>query len=248
MTRAQLSVNDKIWIIKNMYRLEYPILVQRKWSQEMADESPNRPTVNSLINKFEQTGSVNNMSPPGPPVIVTGKVIQEQASLILDSHPQTSIPRTSSHLGISMTSVRHIYNALEFNPYISRVIHKLNEDDFDPRVAFWETLISIIANEPDFIKHVIWSDEATFKVNGMINRHNSVYWRKENPHIEGWQNSHKQNLRILSLSLYCFPITILLKILLSQQNFVRILISHQNFVSYRHHNRHLPWSRNQNSA
>ena len=123
------------------------------------------------------------MSLPGPPVIVTGKVIQEQASLILDSHPQTSIRRMSSHLGISMTSVRHIYNALEFKLYIPRLIHKLNEDDFDLRVEFWETLLSIIANEPDIIKHVIWSDEATFKVNGVTNSHNSVYWRKENPHI-----------------------------------------------------------------
>ena len=33
------------------------------------------------------------------------------------------------------------------------------------------------------------------------------------------------------ISLYCFAIKILLRILFSQQNFVRILISQQNFVS-----------------
>ena len=147
MTRGQLSVKDKIWIVKNMYRLEYPILVQRKQCQEMDDEPPSRPTINSLINKFEQTSSVNNIPPPGRPVTVTGKATQEEVSLILVSHPQTSIRR--------MTSVRRIYNAFGFKPYMSRLIHKLNEDDFDRQVEFWETLLSVIANEPDIIKRVI---------------------------------------------------------------------------------------------
>nr|CAI5837922.1 unnamed protein product [Callosobruchus analis] len=30
---------------------------------------------------------------------------------------------------------------------------------------------------------IIWSDEAQFKLNGTVNRHNCVYWCEENPHI-----------------------------------------------------------------
>nr|CAI5859770.1 unnamed protein product [Callosobruchus analis] len=30
---------------------------------------------------------------------------------------------------------------------------------------------------------IIWSDEAQFKLNGTVNRHNYVYWCEENPHI-----------------------------------------------------------------
>ena len=136
-----------------------------------------------MINKFEQSGSVNNIPPPGRPVTVTGKATQEDVSLILDSHPQTSIRKISSHLGISMTSVRRIYNGLEFKSYIPRLIHKLNEADFDRQVEFCDSLLSVIANEPGIIKRVIWSDEATFKVNGVINRHNSLYLGEENSHI-----------------------------------------------------------------
>ena len=40
------------------------------------------------------------------------------------------------------------------------------------------------------------------------------------------------------ISLYCFPIKILLRILFSQQNYVRILILFENFVSYKHHYLH----------
>ena len=46
----------------------------------------------------------------------------------------------------------------------------------------------------------------------------------------------------------CLQIKILLRILFSHQNFVRILIFYENFVWYRHDDRHLPLSWNQNSA
>ena len=29
----------------------------------------------------------------------------------------------------------------------------------------------------------MWSDEATFKLNGSINHHNCTYWAAENPHV-----------------------------------------------------------------
>ena len=32
-------------------------------------------------------------------------------------------------------------------------------------------------------KTIVWLCEATFKVNGTINRHNCVYWANENPNI-----------------------------------------------------------------
>ena len=149
----------------------------------MDGERPSQLTNNSLTNKFEPIGSVNNIPPPGQLETVTGRAAQEEASLILNSHPQKSIRRLILHLGISITLVRHIYSALGFKPYIPRLIHKLNEDDFDLLVEFCKTLLSVIANEPDIIKRVIWFDEAIFKFNRMINHHKSVYCGEENLHI-----------------------------------------------------------------
>jgi hypothetical protein len=36
--------------------------------------------------------------------------------------------------------------------------------------------------EPDFPQQILWTDEASFKLNGQINRHNSVYWSDSDPH------------------------------------------------------------------
>jgi hypothetical protein len=32
-----------------------------------------------------------------------------------------------------------------------------------------------------FAGKFVWSDEAQFKLNGTVNRHNCVYWSSENP-------------------------------------------------------------------
>ncbi len=112
MARRQLSVNEKTWIIKHMHRLEYPINVQRLWCKDINKDPPHRDTVRLLINKFEQTGSVLNIDPPGRPISVTDQSTKDQVSSILKKEPQTSPRQISSKLNISRTSVQRIYKSI----------------------------------------------------------------------------------------------------------------------------------------
>jgi len=183
MARHQLNVKEKTWIVKHMYRLEYPINVQRLWSKEINNNPPDRKTIRSLMNKFEQTGSVLNIDPPGRPVSVTDQETKDEVSSILKEEPRTSLRQMSTDLNISMSSVRHIYKSLGSKPYIPRLIHELNEDDPDRRIEYCETFLSLLKDDSDLMYRVIWSDEAVFKLNGHINRHNSVYWATQNPNV-----------------------------------------------------------------
>ena len=61
-----------------------------------------------------------------------------------------------------------------------RLVHELKEDDYDRRVEFCEIFLSLLNEEPGLINLIIWSDAATFKLNGHVNRHNSVYWATQN--------------------------------------------------------------------
>ncbi len=72
---------------------------------------------------------------------------------------------------------------LGLKPYHIRLIHKLSEDDFDRRVEFCETFFERLAQEPDLVDRVLWSDEAIFSLSETINRHNCVYLEKANPNI-----------------------------------------------------------------
>ena len=50
-------------------------------------------------------------------------------------------------------------------------------------MEFCEKWISKLDTDPDLAMHVVWSDESIFKLNGTVNRHNSVYWASENPNL-----------------------------------------------------------------
>ncbi|CAF3749130.1 unnamed protein product, partial [Rotaria socialis] len=102
--------------------------------------------------------------------------------------PQTSIYRMSLQLNIPRSSVQSIYKSMDYKPYIPRLVHDLNEDDFDRRVECCETFLTLLQNEPDLIYHIMWSDEAVFRLSGHINCHNCVYWATEYPNVT-WEHT-----------------------------------------------------------
>ena len=53
---------------------------------------------------------------------------------------------------------------------------QIDDSHFVRNFCLYTILISKIVDK------VIWTNETTFKLNGHMNRHNSVYWADENPH------------------------------------------------------------------
>jgi hypothetical protein len=74
--------------------------------------------------------------------------------------------------------------ALKLKAYRHHLLQMLTEDDFDRRVEFSEWFMIRCEAEPDFPRRILWTDEVSFKLNGRINRHYSVYWSDSNPHEE----------------------------------------------------------------
>jgi hypothetical protein len=40
-----------------------------------------------------------------------------------------------------------------------------------------------VGEDAQFLGIIIWTDEATFKLNGTMNWHNYAYWSSENPNV-----------------------------------------------------------------
>jgi len=57
----------------------------------------------------------------------------------------------------------------KFHPFKVRLAHKLNEDDFDRCVEFYKIIMAKIDTDSDFFFRIIFSDEATFQLNGILN-------------------------------------------------------------------------------
>lgn len=59
------------------------------------------------------------------------------------------------------------------------------------RNEFCELMANRIIQEPVYSRKVCFSDEATFMLNGNVNRHNGHYWSQKNPHL--LIENHTQN-------------------------------------------------------
>jgi hypothetical protein len=177
-------------------------------AREVCDEfhrrHPDRPspassTVSRLIVKFNNTGSVTNQSYKWKTKPATGV---EKTTAVLAAYevcPVQGVRHVAQEGGISMKSVHRILKENDMYPYKIQLIHELERDDTERRLTFCDWATTQLDRNPEFAHYVIWSDEATFYLNGHVNRQDYRYWCKDNPH---WAiESHTQ--RPQKLNVWC---------------------------------------------
>lgn len=155
----------------------------RRLSAEHGIRKVSSTNVKALIDKFNVTGSVCDAPKSGRKRAITTPEKALEVMESLERSPQKSTRRLANELGMSHMSVWKLLKSLDLKPYIPRVFHALHDGDEDRRVEFCETFLNMEKDNDLLLDSVWWSDEATFKLNGNINRHNCVYWANSNPHI-----------------------------------------------------------------
>jgi hypothetical protein len=70
----------------------------------------------------------------------------------------------------------------KFHPYHLEIHQDLYGNDFQNRIHFSGTILNLVNNDWCFMHTILFSDEATFKSNGSVNRHNMHYYATGNPH------------------------------------------------------------------
>lgn len=162
---------------------------------------PNRPVpsakgVSKMVEKIRATGSVFNRPKTGRPrsatderneVMVIGSVIMKR---------QQSLREIANETGGSLTSVWRILHRHKFHPYGIKLTQELVEADYWKRLDFCE-LMDHSLRAPNFLRHVCFTDESTFHLNGYVNRHNCRYWCEANP--DEHRQSHTQRPQKLNV-------------------------------------------------
>lgn len=147
------------------------------------DTPVSQGTVSQLIKKFRETGSIKNVQKSGRPKSATNEDKALDVILTVEETPRVSIREIAEHSGISHSSVQRILKTEKLRPYKLCLIHELNEDDFDRRAEFCELMMERCNADENFASNIIFSDEATFMLNGTVNRHNCRYWSRISPHL-----------------------------------------------------------------
>ena len=108
--------------------------------------------------------------------------VREIASAHADADEDVGSRRIALEAGLSHTTTwRILKKNLKWHPYHLKLVHELNEDDFDRRVEFSERFLAMDEEDPEWKNNILWSDEAIFSLSDTVNRHNCVYWAPTNP-------------------------------------------------------------------
>lgn len=157
------------------------------------EEHPDRPpiarsTVSRLVSKFLETGSVKDVSRQGRPKI--NDETKLNVLLAVQENAHSSTREIGLNNNVHHSTVVKLLKKEKYYPYKVHLLHELNETDADHRLQFCEEIMFRCGENPNFLNNIVFSDEATFCLNGSVNRHNCRYWSQENPH---WiQESHSQ--------------------------------------------------------
>lgn len=108
-----------------------------------------------------------------------------------------SIRQISATSGVSSTNVFRILHKNKFHPYKIRLVHELNEDDFDKRQEFCEIMSDRLIQNQNLLYNICFSDESTFSLNGKVHRHNCRFWSDTNPHL--YREVHTQHPQKLNV-------------------------------------------------
>lgn len=150
------------------------------------DVYPDRPPINKsvvrhTVIRFLETGSVKNRERSGRPKSATTEEKSIDSLLCVVENPHISLRKAAQYVGISTSSAHRIFHANKYHPFKIQLHQELNEDDPDRRLQYCETMMEKCLQDGNFPKRIVFSDEASFLLNGSVNRHNFRYWAQENP-------------------------------------------------------------------
>lgn len=196
MAASTLSLKERIAIVRLYSKSENAHQVIRDWHQFSEALPPDVSTVIRLNAKFDETGSVADLPRSGRARSARSTTREEEVLRTFSQQPTTSLRQASSQLHTSRSTISRILDEHGFYPYRATLVHGLLEDDFDRRVEFCQKWLDKLHSSPRLADRVIWSDESLFKLNGHVNRHNSVYWSRSNPHHQLEVDMNAQGLTV----------------------------------------------------
>lgn len=147
-----------------------------------AERKPRKEAFQNLLERFEETGNVEFTKRKVIDKPVNNENNQLTVLLSVQENPHVSTREISQQTDITRTSIKRILKLQKYHGYHIELHQELYERDFDQRVTFCNWMTNKIREIPHFFNNILFSDEASFKSNGIVGRHNMHFYSTENPH------------------------------------------------------------------
>ena len=194
---SRLSVSERVEIVELYFEHGRSATeVQRKWSTKYGRHCriPHRETINEIVNRFRESGSVNDRPRSGRP---SNEEAAQAVGSLIQENPSLSLRQISKQLGHSPSFVHNVCRRmLKLYPYRVQLHHALQPNDHLQRISFCEWIREKVSTDSDFLANVYFSDEAHFWLNGYVNSQNYRIWGTENPHASVPKSLHSERLTV----------------------------------------------------
>lgn len=108
--------------------------------------------------------------------------LEEAVLNLIDEQPDISTRKISLQLHVNHMTVFAILKEQLLYPYHMQRVQALLPRDFPNRLAFSNWMLEMVGQNPEFLEQVLFTDEANFSREAIINFHNNHVWAEENPH------------------------------------------------------------------
>lgn len=107
---------------------------------------------------------------------------EERILQVVAENPRISVRRTAIQEGIPKSTVWEIIHDQLLYPYHFQRVQALKPEDLARRIHYCQWVREQLQVNRFFLTNVLFTDEATFTRDGIINYHNTHVWAEENPH------------------------------------------------------------------
>lgn len=155
--------------------------VVRLFRESHPDLPPiNQGTISKIEAQYRGMGHVRKV--PRKRQAVVDDDTKLNLLLALEENPVTPARQLARDSNLNHKTVIKILKYEKKRPYKMQAVQELLEDDPDRRLEFCDLLMTRIDQSHLSLDWILFSDEATFTLNGHVNRQNCRYWAAENPH------------------------------------------------------------------
>uniref|UniRef100_A0A1B6F3H6 Uncharacterized protein n=1 Tax=Cuerna arida TaxID=1464854 RepID=A0A1B6F3H6_9HEMI len=173
--------DKKAFCVLDYHIYQSVVSVQRHFRTRFNEDPPSNHSIFKWYSNFKRNGCICKKKSTGRPS-VSNEVVEQVRESFMRS-PQKSTVKCSRELGVPQPTVWKILRKrLKFKPYKLQLLQALKENDKVKRLNFCESMQGLMKDE-DFVKHFVFSDEATFHLCGKVNRQNVRIWGSENQHV-----------------------------------------------------------------
>jgi hypothetical protein len=181
--RMSFSQVQRVFIVEHYLASRSYLTCQNESRYSFPDSPvPNKLAICRLVNRFRDTGSVQDRNRSGRPSVFSDDSLDDIRQILLPSPPK-SLRKYYLQSWLSYGSVYKATKVLKLHPYRVHVMHELKEPDKGKLLQYCRWFTHFIRGGTDILDKVFYIDEAWFHLSGSVNSQNSRIWNAANPHI-----------------------------------------------------------------